>query len=68
MGNERKDPLPATAILQLEGRPIRVLDLGELLQIKRRAGRPKDLAVIPYIEATLEELARRSQSRGEPSR
>jgi hypothetical protein len=35
-----------------------VIGLGELLQIKKRAGRPKDLAGIPYIEATVAELSR----------
>jgi hypothetical protein len=35
-----------------------VIGLGELLQIKKRAGRPKDLAGIPYIEATIAELSR----------
>jgi hypothetical protein len=35
-----------------------VIRLHELLQIKKRAGRPKDLAGIPYIEATLAEISR----------
>jgi hypothetical protein len=37
-----------------------VIRLDELLQIKRRAGRAKDLAGIPYIEATLAELSRKT--------
>jgi hypothetical protein len=45
--------------IELDGRPMRVLALEELVSIKRRAGRPKDLAGIPYIESTLAELARR---------
>ncbi|HET9960503.1 MAG TPA: hypothetical protein VFQ61_38800 [Polyangiaceae bacterium] len=39
---------------------LRVLGLGELLQIKKRTGRPKDLAGIPYIEATIAELSRKT--------
>lgn len=51
--------LPHSREVDLDGRRIRVLDLAELLAIKRRAGRPKDLAAIPYIESTLEELSHR---------
>jgi hypothetical protein len=54
-----EDLLPQSTLLEVQGRPIRVLNLAELLAIKRRAGRPKDLAAIPYIEATLEEIGRR---------
>jgi hypothetical protein len=35
---------------------LRVLELRSLIEIKRRAGRPKDLAALPYLEATLDEL------------
>jgi len=35
---------------------VRVLELSMLLEVKRRAGRPKDLAVIPFLEATLDEI------------
>lgn len=54
-----EDLLPRSSIVDLDGRAIRVLGLEELLAIKKRAGRPKDLAVIPYIESTIEELRRR---------
>jgi hypothetical protein len=53
-----EDLLEASVALELDGRLLRVIGLGELLQIKKRAGRPKDLAGIPYIEATLAELSR----------
>ncbi len=39
-----------------ENAVVRVLELSVLLEIKRRAGRPKDLAVIPFLEATLDEI------------
>ena len=32
---------------------VRVLSLEDLIRTKRAAGRPKDLAVIPTLEATL---------------
>jgi hypothetical protein len=38
---------------------VRVLELPMLLEVKRRAGRPKDLAVIPFLEATIAEIAKR---------
>src|SRR5678815_1434428 len=39
-----------------DGARVRVLELSVLIDVKRRAGRPKDLAVIPYLEATLDEI------------
>jgi hypothetical protein len=54
------DLLAASVIIDFDGRPLRVLSLRELCAIKRRAGRPKDLAVIPYLESTLDEIERRS--------
>jgi predicted nucleotidyltransferase len=47
--------------VDFDGRELRVLALRELLAIKRRAGRPKDLAVIPYLESTIDELDRRER-------
>jgi hypothetical protein len=41
-----------------EGLTMRVLSLGELVAVKRRAGRPKDLAALPILEATLAESTR----------
>jgi len=41
--------------LQLgEGLSILVLELSKLIELKRSAGRPKELAVLPVLEATLE--------------
>jgi hypothetical protein len=48
----------SSCLLDFDGRPLRVLTLTELLAVKRRAGRPKDLAGIPYIESTIAELER----------
>ena len=39
---------------------VRVLELTMLLEVKRRAGRPKDRAVLPFLEATIAEIAKRS--------
>jgi hypothetical protein len=42
--------------IELEGRTFQFLNLREILAIKKRAGRPKDLAAIPYIESTIDEI------------
>lgn len=56
------DLLGNVTILQVEGFDLLVLDLPTLIEVKRRAGRPKDLAAIPVLEATLDE-ARRQESK-----
>lgn len=38
-----------------EGRTLRVLDLPTLIDVKTRAGRPKDRLVLPILIATLQE-------------
>ena len=42
------------------GLTIRVLTLAALIEAKESAGRPKDLAALPILRATLDELTRRS--------
>jgi hypothetical protein len=42
------------------GLTIRVLSLPALIEAKERSGRPKDLAVLPLLRATLDEVKRRS--------
>jgi hypothetical protein len=42
------------------GRTVRVLGLPALIEAKERAGRPKDLAVLPVLRAALDEQTRRS--------
>jgi hypothetical protein len=47
--------------LELEdGLTVRVVDLPTLIELKEKAGRPKDLAVLPVLRATLAEIQRRS--------
>jgi hypothetical protein len=57
-GRNYEDLLDASIGLDFEGRALRVLSLPEILAVKKRAGRPKDLAVIPYIQSTIDEIAR----------
>jgi hypothetical protein len=40
------------------GQSVKVLDLPTLIAFKERSGRPKDLAVLPVLRATLDELNR----------
>ncbi|MCC7541124.1 MAG: hypothetical protein IT379_33205 [Deltaproteobacteria bacterium] len=49
--------------LEVGGLSIEVLGLARLIVAKERAGRPKDLAVLPLLRATLDEAAGRSDQR-----
>lgn len=40
--------------MDVAGHTVKVLGLADLIRTKKAAGRPKDLAVIPTLEATLE--------------
>ena len=58
-GKTYEDLIDKTVHLNLGGeRAIAVLDLATLVEVKKRAGRPKDLAAIPVLEATLDEVRR----------
>jgi hypothetical protein len=60
-GRGYEDLLPETMEMKLaDGSAIRVLGLRSLIGVKERAGRPKDLAVLPVLRATLEEIEHRS--------
>ena len=41
------------------GLSVRVLSLAALIEAKERSGRPKDLAALPVLRATLDEIRRR---------
>jgi hypothetical protein len=43
-----------------DGARVRVLSLPALIDAKAKTGRPKDLAVLPVLRATLDEANRRS--------
>jgi hypothetical protein len=52
---------PRTVDMALAGgRTVRVLTLSALIEAKERAGRPKDLAALPVLRATLEETKRQA--------
>jgi hypothetical protein len=57
-GRDYEDLLPFCISIELAGRTLLFLHLREVLAVKKRAGRPKDLAAIPYIESTIDELER----------
>jgi len=50
-----EDLLPHTDRMDFEGLEVLVLRLDKLIELKRRLGRPKDLAVLPILEATVKE-------------
>jgi hypothetical protein len=56
-----EDLLAQTVEMRLAGgRTVRVLSLPALIEAKERTGRPKDLAALPVLRATLDETKRRS--------
>lgn len=58
-GKTYEDLLVSSQEIALSGSlMIRILDLSMLIEVKRRAARPKDLAALPVLEATLEERRR----------
>lgn len=54
-----EDILPHSERMDFDGIEISVLRLAKLVELKRRLGRPKDLAVLPVLEATLRERQNR---------
>lgn len=53
-GGTYAELLPYTESATLDGREFRVVTLERLIQLKRAAGRPKDLEVIAELQALLE--------------
>jgi hypothetical protein len=59
-GRGYEELMPHTVEMRLSGgEAIRVLSLPALIEAKERAGRAKDLAVLPVLRATLDEQGRR---------
>jgi predicted nucleotidyltransferase len=54
-----EDILPHTERMEFEGLAVNVLRLAKLVDLKRALARPKDLAILPVLEATLKERQRR---------
>jgi hypothetical protein len=54
-----EDLVPDTVTLDLAGFAIPVLALPRLIAVKEATGRPKDLAALPTLRATLEEIRRK---------
>jgi hypothetical protein len=58
-GRAYEDLLEQTVSLKIgNGAAVRVLDLRTLIDFKERSGRPKDLAALPVLRATLAEIER----------
>jgi hypothetical protein len=53
------DLIGDTVLVDLDGVRVRVLELSRLIESKEFAGRPKDLAVLPTLRATLDEIRRK---------
>lgn len=57
-GRSYEDLLDSSVVVEFEGRTLQLLSLREIIAVKIRAGRPKDLAVIPYLQSTIDEIER----------
>jgi len=53
-----------TIEVELQELRVRALALSRLIQAKEFAGRPKDVAVLPVLRATLAEVEKRSRTKG----
>ncbi len=49
---------PRATTVDMGGAPLRVAALADIIKSKRAAGRPRDVAVLPLLEATLEESSK----------
>ena len=59
-GKSYEDLLSQASEMSLgEGLSVSVLALSALIEMKERSARPKDLAVIPVLRPTLDELSRK---------
>ena len=64
-GRDYDSLLEGVQMIEIEGRAYKILHLQELIEIKRRAGRDKDRAVLPLLENTLRLVDRSSTSESE---
>lgn len=61
-----EDLVTSSRVLAIGTRSVRVLDLPNLIELKERVGRPKDLAALPLLRAVLEERGRRERDQPGP--
>lgn len=54
-----EEALGDAVTLDIDGMAVQVLGLARLITVKQKAGRPKDLAVLPVLRATLERSRKR---------
>jgi hypothetical protein len=52
------DLIGSSEELEVTGQSVKVLSLWRLIELKRALARPKDLAMLPVLEATLRERER----------
>lgn len=63
-GGTYKNLISHTLQVEIDGTPVRVVDLETLIRLKRATGRPKDLESIAELEALLEEHQHEERSEG----
>lgn len=55
-----EDLIASSDELEVAGCLVRVISLDDLVELKRKLARPKDLAMLPVVEATLRERKKHS--------
>src|SRR5262249_31651847 len=61
-GGNYEQLLPHTQEATVQGKPCQVVTLERLIQLKRAAGRPRDLIAVSELQALLEERRAREQT------
>ena len=61
-----EDIISRAVEMEVAGAKVKVLPLADLIATKTAAGRPKDLAVLPVLKATLERQRQHNASENEP--
>jgi hypothetical protein len=55
MGYDRSTDCGIASVIDLQGVPVRVASLADIIRSKKAARRPRDLAVLDILERALEE-------------
>ncbi|TKB72823.1 MAG: hypothetical protein E8D45_09835 [Nitrospira sp.] len=66
-GGRYEDLLPHTIMLDLFGVSCRCLGLRRLIEVKRAAGRPRDLEAMAELEVLLEEREKKAEGQANRS-
>jgi hypothetical protein len=64
MGYDRSTDCGIASVIDLQGVPVRVASLADIIRSKKAARRPRDLAVLDILERALEERSGKKAEAG----